>query len=431
MSSEGRLSSAELDDLLDPDRGRLGPARLEGSHGPSEPGPPTQTETLERGEERATWTARAAGRVRHHPRLTAAAVALALAAGIGWQGYQRTRPPPLDTRMATAAWFVPSPPDLQGMSIQGDLAVSRLHVQLPDGVPPVTVVSLAVPGLGRSTVTQDGSDLTVTNPLDCNGIGDLSEPLALPVLQLTRTDAWGRSVSGTVQLSDSPGTAAIPASVVADTLRQACFAKIADSLTLLGAVSHAGVAGGPSALVLSIKNPTRRPVLLLGAQAAFEPDDASIGTSNSAPDPASEPPTGTLVPAFATVTATMPVRRTDCGVAVSQRVTTVVPVDDGRRSGDFTLWVAPPRQVPNDSFDNWTSLVLTPAQRSTVAAALTAPCIGAPTLSYTASPQVVVTNANNRRVSFHLRLRASEGTTNLDLSNDPFYWSTGSLWSSV
>ena len=443
MSSEGRLSPAELDDLLDPDRGRPGPAQLPASrrtstpdhsqqpaYGTSEPGAPTQTETLESGEEGPTWTARTGGRLRRHPRLTAAAVALLLVAGIGWQGYQRTRPPPLDTRMPTEAWFAPSPSDQQGVSIQGALAVSTLYVPLPPGVPPVTVVALTWQGLGPSTVTRSGSDVTVQNPLACNAIADLSKATSLPVLQLTRTDAWGRTVSATVEVSDSPGTAAIPASVVTGTLRQECVGRIADSLTVQSAVARTGPVGGPATLVLRVANPTRHDLLLLGAQAGNDPNDATIGSSAGTSDLNPQPPAGTLLPAGATVDATLPVRRTDCGNLPSQWAGSDATVSqDGRRTGDLTLWVAAPQAVPDFSLQNWTSLGLTPAERAAVVAALAAPCTGAPRLSYTSSAAATARNTSNRSVTFRVRARASEGTAALVTPIQVFFWSSPS-WAS-
>ncbi len=448
MSNEGRLSPEELDDLLDPDRGRLGPAQLPASHGTSEPGPsrlpasygsqdpPTRSETLEGGDEGPTWTARAGGRLRRSPRLTAAAVALLLVAGIGALGYQRTRPPPLDTRMPTAAWFAPGPTDeqggnIQGVSLQGDVVTSLVHLQLPEGVPAVTVVALTVPGLGSSSVSQDGTSATVKNTLDCNGIADLSGPIVLPVLHLTRTDAWGRSVSATLPLSDSPGTAAVPASVVADTLRQECVGRIADFLTLIEMAGPAGAGGKPSALVMGVRNPTSHPLLVLGASATWAPADAVIGDTGNAPDPSSEPLSGTLLPARGTATVTLAVRRTDCGATPSRwSANDATSMENGRREGNFTLWISPPQAVPDHSYDNWTSVMLTPAQRAGVVRALAAPCAGAPRISYTASARAKSPKAANRSVLFDIGVRSSQGTAHLDVSDEPFFWSTGA-WSST
>jgi hypothetical protein len=214
-------------------------------------------------------------------------------------------------------------------------------------------------------------------------------------------------------------------------LRQECVGRIADNLTLLKVAGHAGPAGKPSALVLRVRNPTSHPLLVMGAGAEWAPADASIGGSGNAPDPSSEPLSGTLLPAHATTTVTLPVRRSDCGATSSQWSSNdATSAADGRREGDFTLWVAPWQTVPDHSYDNWTSVLLTPAQRAGVSTAVAAPCAGAPRISYTVSAQAKVPNTHTSGVLFDIRARSSEGTAQLNLGDEPFYWSTGN-WSSA
>jgi hypothetical protein len=318
---------------------------------------------------------RAGQQVRRHPRLSAALAVLVALVVVGTLAYLRSRPPPLDTHVQAVAWFTPTLTAPGGVAIGERSAVMQVQVLVPAGADPVQVVALDAGGLGPARVQQSGELATVTSPFACERIPDLAVPPALPTLRVSRTDAWGRTVSATITVSDSPGTAEVASSVVAGTVRQECVGRIADRLTL-AAIGYQSGGTGPT-LALQVTNPTAYPLLVLGAQAAAAPSDAGIGATNDAPNIGFAPPTGTLLRPKATSPVSFPVTRANCANTLGPWGP---PTSDatGRRAGDFILWVRPAQPTSDQATGSWTSLVLTAPQQAQVAAALTAPCHGAP-----------------------------------------------------
>jgi hypothetical protein len=171
-------------------------------------------------------------------------------------------------------------------------------------------------------------------------------------------------------------------------------------------------------LKLSVWNPTQHELLLLGAQTDLATSDASIGypSPTSAAESQSQQGQGTLLPAGAITSISFPVTRTNCAdVATGSKASAGLASGEGRRSGDFALWVSPPgpQSYPRD--DSWTALTLTAAQRTAVADALAAPCRGAPQLTYRIS-DIKAADPGTGTVTFQVLARATTGR--LSISGD-------------
>jgi hypothetical protein len=397
VGEDGRLGAEELDDLL-------GPVRV-------------PSEELAYGDDKPTLSQRAGEFARRHRRLTAvvAVAALVGAAGLvlwSWNRPSLSTPAPLSARAA----YRPSLAEMTGVNVSNGIVTSTLYLQVPAGLPVPTAVSLTGQGLGGSVLTQDGSDLTVQSPLDCNTIGNLSGAATPTVLHVRYVDAAGREVTADLPLSLNPGTAGIPAADAVAALRRTCVGQLSDSLALL-AVRAAATPSGEG-LALRVRNPTEHELLLLGAQTDLATSDASIGYAFPTPaaENGSQQGQGTLLPAGAITSVTFPVVRTNCAdVATGSEASAGLAAGEGRRSGDFALWVSPPgpQSYPRD--DSWTALTLTAAQRTAVEDALAAPCRGAPQLSYRIS-SVKAASPGTGTVTFHVLARAATGR--LSISGD-------------
>lgn len=339
--------------------------------------------------------------------LAAGLTVVTLLAALGALDHLRTGPSAASAAPAKA-WYVPNEVDMMSVTIEGGTVSSQLYLQLPGDGPAMSVVGFTAQGLGPSSVTQHGSDVTVQNPLQCSTIGSLTALPQPAVLHLAGIDAWGREVTRDVPLAQNPGAAGIPASDAVDALRRACVGQLSDQLMLVGVRADRTPTG--ESLHLAVDNPTRQALLLLGAQSASAPADASIGDPDVAGTGGSSP--AAVMAPGAVTTIALPVIRTDC----STRATTSsagLGAGPGRRTGDFSLWVAPPGSTTDPRYDSWTALALTGPQRSSVAGALAAPCLGAPALSYVISG-VQAGSPGSGTVTFLVRARAGAGSLRID-----------------
>ena len=423
MGEDGRLGAEELDELLGPATDSLGstvrpeegPSRA--SHPDHRTSPERAPELLGHGEDRPTIGDRTAGFARRHRRFTAVIAVAALVGTAGVVLWSASRPPrPATAAVGATASYRPSLADMTGVNVSNGIVTSTLYLQVPAGVPVPTAVSLTGQGLGGSVLTQDGSDLTVESPLDCSTIGNLSAPATPTVLHVRHLDAAGREVAADLPLSVNPGAAGIPAADAVAALRRTCVGQLADSLVLLEVRAAATKSG--EILTLGLRNPTQHELLLLGAQTDLATSDASIGYPF--PTPAakneSQQAQGTLLPAGAITSIAFPVVRTNCAdVATGSEASAGLAAGEGRRSGDFALWVSPPgpQSYPRD--DSWTALTLTAPQRTAVTDALAAPCRGAPQLSYRIS-EIKAGDPGTGTVTFQVLADAATGR--LSISGD-------------
>ncbi|HEY7858364.1 MAG TPA: hypothetical protein VIC82_07670 [Candidatus Nanopelagicales bacterium] len=405
MSGDGRLTPDDMSRALGDQTGMTSLGDGGAAANPDEPGEdlglaPAGTDELAAGPDGPTWGARIAGAVRDHKRLTAVTATCLIVLGALATGYVRTRPPPLDTRIDATVWFQPNAVDSQGVSVQNAVARSLLYLQVAAGGPALTATGLSGPGLGPGSVSQHGHDVTVSNPLDCSTIGDFSTNAKPPVLHVTRTDAWGRTVSAAIPVGDGGGTAGVMVSQVSGLVRQACVTQLGASLQLVGVRSTTSTAG--AVLVLQIHNPTRSHWRILGAEVGFGPPDATLG---SAPDPSKPPTPASTVAAGDTLTVSLPVTRLNCG--------TDLPRQPWNRSGALTLMIWP-AEGPS-GFGASATLALTGAQRAAALAALAAPCVDAPRLLYVITPG----RPSSVGIDFTLDVTTAKGA--ITLGYDPDY----------
>ncbi|MEO6821444.1 MAG: hypothetical protein ABI468_02800 [Candidatus Nanopelagicales bacterium] len=411
MGEDGRLGDAELDEVLGPVRHTRRSTACPDDGSPDYRSP---SEVLAYGDERPSLGQRAAGFTGRHRRLTAAVAISALIATAGVLTWSRSpMPPPGNTAVAARAWYRPSLPEMTSVNVSNGVVTSTLYLQVPAGVAVPTAVSLTGQGLGGGVLTQDGSDLTVTSPLDCNTIGDLAAAATATVLHVRHPDDADREVSADLPLSLNPGSAGIPVADAVAALRRACVGRLSDSLALLGV--RAGATPSGEVLVLRVKNPTQHELVLLGAQTNLAPSDAWIGSPVTAPGAASQSAQvqGKSMPAGATTSITLPVVRTNCADLVTGAgVSAGLGAGAGRPTGDFALWVSPPgtQSYPRD--DSWTARQLTTTQQGAVKDALGAPCRGAPQLSY-AIRSVQAASPGSGTVTFQVQARATSGRLNI------------------
>ncbi|MEO6821443.1 MAG: hypothetical protein ABI468_02795, partial [Candidatus Nanopelagicales bacterium] len=229
------------------------------------------------------------------------------------------------------------------------------------------------------------------------------------VLQVSQTDAWGRTVSGAIAVRDDPGVGTVPASDAGDEIRQACVGRFADTLQVTGARTTSSPAA--EVVTLSVHNPTRWDLFVVGANAVFQPSDATLG------------PSGASLPSGSTTVVELPVARTDCGAGWPPPDMT--QGDPGRRVGNFVLHISP-SGAPDSRYDNDTDVPLPALQRAVVVSGLAAPCAGMPRFTYTPMAVHVIPEG----IAFQLLLTTSAGTVSLDPNNPPSHtqgWSSSSV----
>lgn len=349
-----------------------------------DPGATEQTsagaDVLGHGPDRATLTERAADQVRRHRRISAVVVVAALVVAAGGLTWARARPATQAPGTA-AAWYRPSLAAMTSVNVVGGVVTSTIYLQTAPGAPTPTAVSLTGQGLGGGVLTQNGPDVTVTSPLDCNTIGDLSAAARPAVLHVRHSGDDGAVVTEDLPLSLNPGTAGIPVADAVAALRRACVGQLSDALVLRG-VQAATTASG-EVLTLQVTNPTGHDLVLLGAQTTLAPSDASIGAPATAGTGSPAPEQGALLPVGATTSVTLPVVRTNCADHSPGAGTSAgLGAGPGRPTGDFALWISPSGPVTYPRDDSWTARELSPVARAAVVRALSAPCVGAPALSY-------------------------------------------------
>lgn len=333
------------------------------------------------------------------------AAIVVVAGGVTWV---RARPPTTSTGDAASAWYRPGLPEMTSVNVSNDVVTSTIYLQVPPGAPVPTAVSLTGQGLGDGVLTQNGPDVSVTSPLDCTTIGDLTAAARPTVLQVRGPDRTGNIVTEDLPLSVNPGTAGIPVTDAVGAVRRACVGQLSDSLLLQQVRAEMTFAG--ETLTLQVQNPTRHDLVLLGAQTSLAPSDASIGApEQSAGTRPDQPAQGTLLRSETTTAATLPVVRTNCAARTPDAGTSAgLGAGTGRPTGDFALWVSPPGPESYPRDDSWTARELPPTARAAVEQALAAPCLGAPALSYRVAG-VRAGDPGSGTVTFQVLARTTEG----------------------
>lgn len=390
MSENGRLSAAELDEVLG-----AGGHAVDLTPPPPDRGPDQQST----GTDRPGWAGRGRLLAGRHPRLSAGVLLGAIAVAGGTWSYLTSGPPPLLTSIAADAEFEQGfTPPAGTQILAGSEVRAELTLTAASPADPVRAVALLGPGLVDAQASQLGTQVTTRNVLDCTAIPDLTT-IPRYLLRVAQTDPWGRTVTRDLELTGP---------VIADAgamVTRACVAQAADRV-VLHTVRYE--VGPPAVLRLRVQNPGPRDLWVNGANPTFGPAHGTLRLTGrqTLALPAGELRDLSFRPTL-----------TDC---LSLPVLASDPArdaDPGRRAGDLALQVGASSDG-DERVAELTYLPLTPAQRRTVWAAMTGPCTGAPALTYAVHAVTLEPAAGpDAAVSFTLAASSPTGTVNLRLSD--------------